>query len=268
MKQLKIILGYLLGLTLMLLIATLTICVISKTTFLKSNYIKKTLAKENYYQKVNDEIIINMKNYMTSSVLPDSILEGLFSLEQVKQDINNYIDNLYQGNKYKISTDIKTKLKANIEKYINNYDVTITSEESVKSFIEDINKIYEKEIILYNRLDNYISYLPKINNIVNIIFIISLICLFLNLLGLKKLRYNHINASIIACGLVLIFIRFVLLNKIDISYISIITDNFSEIIKAIIYEFLEKLTYFSIFYLILGLFFMVFAIFKQKRLEK
>ena len=168
MNRLKIILGYILGLLVSVILLIIVFIIIIKTTIYNKEYLKKELINNNYYEMVSQDIISNMQNYSVSSGLPETVLENIFTKEEVIIDIDNYIDNLYDGVIYKKDTsEIKEKLNANIDEYLTKHELKVTTVDSLNMYKDDIGKVYAEEVELYNLLNNFIPKFQKINSILD-----------------------------------------------------------------------------------------------------
>ncbi len=235
MNRLKIILGYILGFIAAIILSSLTILLIFKYTILDNNYTIHILEKNNYYENISKEIEEKMENYMVSSGLPETILKDLYSEKEIKSDINIFVQNAYKG--LQTETDIeniKLRLNENIDTYITDHNVKITSQSYIDSFVDNMADFYKQEIDLYGMLNGYIKYIPNINNGVNITLIILLI-VFAELMFILSLLKVRFKSSVIGSGgLIILFINLIFNEKIDYQNILIISNNFSNIIKMLI----------------------------------
>ena len=269
MNRIKIILGYILGFISASLISVLSLLLIVKFTIYNKDYIKNNLQKNNYYQKVSNEILDNMKNYMMSSGLPETVLDGIYTDVEITKDINKYIDNMYQGRSAKIDLDVvKNRLQANIDKYLNDHKVKITSKEYINSFVNDIGRIYEKEVSLYGYLNGVMSTFKKGENLVNNAILVTSIIVLVLIIILILIKQYLIGSIISASGLILLFIRFLIYDKIDINNILIISSEFSLIIKKICNEILNNAFIISLLLIIIGVTLIISKSFNKKTLKK
>ena len=61
------------------------------------------------------ELETNFENYIGQSGLDENVIKNIISVEQIKQDTNIIIDNIYDGENITINTEtIETSLKNNI----------------------------------------------------------------------------------------------------------------------------------------------------------
>lgn len=268
MNKIRIILGYLFSFILSVLIFLLCLTLIIKVNTNKDN-VKAILIKNNYYENVYNEILEEMQNYMVSSGLSGEVLDDIFTKDIVKNDIDTYIDNLYLGKTNKVDTsDIEEKLTTNINNYLQEHNLKFTDQKSLNLFKKDIADIYSDEINLYNLLNgftNHINKLIKLLNITIIGLIISIIVLFIcNLL----LKVKYMGSILSASGLMLILSKYLILNNIEIDYVTIITDNFSKIIRIIFTNINHTLIIIGLFLFIIGIFINIFMSNKSNKVLK
>ena len=252
--KIKIILNYFIGFIISLLIILTTISLISKYTVFNKNYIINLLDKENYYDKVYNEIQEEMENDIMPSGFTNDIFKDTFTKEDVKKDINMFIDNTYNGKKTIIDTTVlKEKINKNINDFLTKSNLKITDKTGVNNFLNDLVKVYQNEICLYSYTDSLINTFYKLSNIINKIIVILVIVLFIIVILSKLiLKFNYLSSSIISSGLIILFIRLFIFEKIDADYLLIITENFSNILAKIINNIGMYLYYVGIGLIILG----------------
>ena len=82
--------------------------------------------------------------------------------------------------------------------------------------IRVIVNAYDDEVKLYHFIDILIPYVPKIINYINIVIIACSIALFVLLILLIIVKYRYYSATIMASGLIILFVRLVIIEKIDV----------------------------------------------------
>ena len=254
MNRFKIIFGYILGIITSILLSLLAILIIFKFTVFKKEYVYSVLDKTNYYNEVYENALIEMKDYMTSSGLEEEILNDLFTIDEVKDDVNKYFDYYYKGKVYNKDLSLmKEKLSNNIDTYLKNNNIDVTNRNELNSFINDITDIYNKEIMLYNVPNKIINPFIKISNLINkLIVILSIIIIIFSLI-LIVFKTKYISSVIMSSGLIIFFIRFLILEKIDIKNIILITEYASKVIIKVLLNILELLLRCSIYMILIGL---------------
>ena len=254
MNRAKFILSYIFGFIASTLISILVILLIGKFTILNIKYVESVLVKNNYYKEVYKGAYEEIENYMVSSGLEDVVLDKIFSENDIKRDINNYLEALYRGESYKVdSSFLNKKLSENIDNYLvsNNFDVEDRHE--LDLFISDVCNIYEKEVTFYGSfklLNKYINFgIDNINGLIILVSELSIICI----LTILILGNNIISSSVMSSGLILLFIRVMIYEKVDIKNIMIISNYFSESLKYILGRIGYDLLASSILLIVIGL---------------
>ncbi len=254
MNRFKIVLGYFLGFIGAIVLTGLVSLLIVKVTVLDSSYVKRKLDNNNYYEKVSGEIKEKMENYMVSSGLPETILDDLYSNEEIREDVNLFIDSIYRGKSITTNIDkVRDRLNDNINNYINDHDVKVTSKSYIESFVNNMVKFYEQEINFYGMVNGYIGYVPKIESYVNMGLVVLLILFVILLVSLLLLKVKYIGSVISASGLIILFIRIIFNEKIDYHNILVISDNFSNVVKLFVNNVNYLALILSIFLILLGI---------------
>ena len=267
MQKVKIILGYLNGFIITILLSILSLLLIVKYTLYDENYIKNTLNKNNYYTNVYNDTYEDMKDYMVSSGLPDTILEDIFTLDEITKDINEFINNIYNGKITDLNTDfIKERLEKNIDEYLTQNNIAVTNESDLESFNDEITNIYKNQVCLYKTLNSFINIINKIGNKLDkIIIILALILIIFTTVTFIFIKINYFGSLFISSGLILLFIRLLIFEKIDIQNILVISENFSIILKNILNNYGDLLLKISIFEIIIGFIISLIVYFTEKK---
>ena len=252
MKKLKVIVKYFFGLILSILMAFLCLVLILKSTVLNKNYLIDTMIKENYYSKIYDEINVEMEAYMMSSGFDASILKDIYTIEEVKNDVNQYVSGLFEGKKIDIEKGkIKDNIQKNIDTYLKERNVKVVNESDVQLFIEEISDIYCDEVSFYHFLDFLVGNFEKIDYLINVSIIISLIVIVLLIIMLIKSRI--LFSSFIASGLIIFFIVFFFQTEIMMDDVLIISLIFSSLVKNIYQTIMHYMVITSSFLIIFGI---------------
>ena len=256
MKKGKIIINYFLELLLSLMFVFLGLLLILKFTIYNHNYINKLLKDNDYVDLVYEEIKIEMNNYIMSTGFNDDVLNDLFTKEEVEKDINLFINNVLNGQKTKLKKDnIKEKLDNNINSFLKKSNLKLLNEKEINSFENDIVDVYINEITLYKMADGYISKYNIGNKYLKVALVVNIILILLICLCLRKNKNNHYGSCFITAGLIILFIRLAVYERIDMKNILIITENFSRLIRDLLVYNNKMLLYSSIIFLVLGIWF-------------
>lgn len=217
-------------------------------TILNQSYILSQLEEEKYYENVYYQIQNSFEGYMGPSGLEETILNGIYSKDKVKQDIINVVNYIYTGKNYEINTEeIQVNLSNNINESLLNYNLSEEEKKSIVQFEEEIINEYKKQITHSQYFDKLANYIPKIIENVLIIkiemgvigFLIIGILFFINKKNFVKFMITII-ISVLGSGLFLLFAKFWTTSKIEISNITILSDSFSKVISNILREILCK----------------------------
>lgn len=254
MKIFKNIISIILAFLLMLSILLTVALQIVSSTILNKDYILGKLDEANYYNNVYEQIKDSLAGYIGPSGLDEEVLENIYTREQVKEDINLIINNIYENKNDKINTeDIKEKLQNNIEASVGSGLLTKENRNSIEDFIDKIADEYVQNI-------SHDPYFEKVGMIINkvkdmigkvegiIIFVPIILAVVILLLNIKQISsaIRFIAISILTSGVIGIVIKVFLETKINISNILIINDSFSEVIKNVINSILNNINTMSI----------------------
>lgn len=217
-------------------------------TILNQSYILSQLEEEKYYENVYYQIQNSFEGYIGPSGLEETILNGIYSKDKVKQDIINVVNYIYTGKNYEINTEeIQVNLSNNINESLLNYNLSEEEKKSIVQFEEEIINEYKKQITHSQYFDKLANYIPRIIENVLIIkiemgvigFLIIGILFFINKKNFVKFMITII-ISVLGSGLFLLFAKFWTTSKIEISNITILSDSFSKVISNILREILCK----------------------------
>lgn len=118
-------------------------------TILSKEYIKTNLGKSDYYNKLNLRINNEFEGYLEQSGFDSSILDNVYSNEDIIKDTDIVLDGIYKGLDVNIDlTKFENNLNNNINKYIeiNNINLDLKQKESISLFVSKLKTIYENNI--------------------------------------------------------------------------------------------------------------------------
>ena len=262
MNKFKIILGYLVGFVSTILLVILVLLLLTKLTVLSKSYTVNTLKDNDYYDRIYKEIGEEMEIHLLSTGFTNEILDNIYTKEEVIEDINLFIDNSYQGKTTSLDkSEVRFKLKINIDNYVKKTSLTVMNKTELDKFVNDIVDIYKNEICLYGYTDSVITKIPKINKLVNIGIIISAITLcILVFILFKFIKARFISSIIAASGLIILFIRLFIFEKIDSDNILIITEDFSKILRIVMNSVKSNLLLIPIGLITIGLLILIIEV--------
>lgn len=259
MKILKNIFIFILEIILMIAISAILIINLISSTVLNKQYVLAKFEEIDYYNKIYEYAESNFEKYIYQSGLDESVMQNLITVEQVKQDTQNIIDNIYDNASKSISTEeLKKNLRANIE---NSVDKNSTIKQSaLDSFVNTIAEEY-KDSVSHTKYEQKINsglvkiseYIAKLKNICLIAIIIAVV--LIGLLNIKTIHkfITNIGVSILASGMFFMFTNIFINLKIGIKNITVLNVSISEVLRNILQEFLSMIMKYGIIMLVTGI---------------
>ena len=256
LKKNKIVLSYILGFVTLFLIVLLLLVLIIKFTICNKNYLYHLVKTNNYYQTIYDEINEEMENYLMSTGFTNEILNNLYTLDEVKNDINLFIENTYDGKVTKLQKNsIKEKLDKNIEEFLKKSNLSILNKNDLTLFENEMVEIYYNEVTLYKMANDFIPKYHKLNKIVNLVLLILGVITIILLVIMKKVKMYSFGVIFLGTGMIFLFIQMAIYDRFDMENILIITENFSQLLRIIL-KYISKLMSFT------GIILCLFGMFK------
>ena len=245
----KKIISYILSFILAILIIITCIFTMVKSTIMNKQYVISKLEEAKYYERMDAEVIDQFKNYTIQSGLTDDVLEDLFTIEKLTNDINNVIDSIYEGKKIEIDTsEIIENLKKNIEAEVEKEGKVVDfEEEAMQEYLKAIENAYESQISYSTNVVNEIgSTFSKILNLADkaqiaiyiattIVFLIIVIINIKQIIGLK-----YISIATMASGLFILVSKLIIESKTDLKNIMLINQATTKVIQLILDDLLFK----------------------------
>lgn len=203
MKKFKKFFLFVITLLLMFSLVILQFSIFVRFRLFNENFYETTLAKNNYYKYLNEDINTNFKTLSSLSAIPEEVFKESISEELIKTETNNNIKNAinFMTSEKEVAnnginmTQIEKNLLENIKTYAKNNNIQITTdvEKQIKTVSTDTSKLLNSHVNLFN-----IDQVKKINE-------------FLKLKKILSIFYNYITLfSIIILVLIVIIM---ILNK-------------------------------------------------------
>ena len=232
-----------------ILVVGLLLCIIAfgmiqiaSSTILSQSYVLKQLEEANYYANIYTEIKSDFENYIYQSGLDESVLENIISVEEVTQDTNQIIANIYNGDNKKIDvTALKERLNKNIEESLKGQRINMSTQRAIDEFVNKIADQYietmshtnfEKNINdIYTKVKEYVELGNKV-----IIVVIGIMVIAILAIQYKKIFRNFalIGISFTGSGLFYIFVNMFVNSKIKIENIVILNDAISIVLRNVL----------------------------------
>ena len=240
-----------------ILVVGLLLCIIAfgmiqiaSSTILSQNYVLKQLEEANYYANIYTEIKSDFENYIYQSGLDESVLENIITVEEVTQDTNQIIANIYNGDNKQIDvTALKERLNNNIKESLNGQRINSSTQKTITKFINKIAAQYietmshnniEKTIHdIYTKVKEYVELGKKV-----IIVAIGIIIIAILAIQYKKIFRNFalIGISFTGSGLFYIFVDMFINAKIKIENIIILNDAISITLRNVLTNILNTIS--------------------------
>lgn len=230
-----------------------------RITFFNANFLSDTLNASQYYNDLCVEITDNLTDLGDASGLDRSFFEGFVSEVLVREDVQSYITNFYEGKPLKVNTSkFDESLQNALKKYIKTNHIENVNEESLEYFSANACRIYADSI----KIKYFSSIQDLINNntgtltafIVVLTLISAAICVILivtNEWKHKALRYIYTAVS--SAGLFLLILPVSIFASGVIGHIAIMSRSLSDMYTSILYTVLSDMIVISIVLLVVGI---------------
>ena len=279
MKVLQKIISLLLIIILSVVIIALTLVKTFSSTILNEAYVFNMLKKGDYYNNLYEEVKSNFEKYIGPSGLDESILENVFTIENIQEDTETILGNIYEGTELEVSTEtIKKNLETKINNAIQEMDEDITPEVQA-----NINKLIENMETEYINTISHTEYeqqindaLKKVNKLIKlattatvIAIIVSIVLLLLvNIKDIYK-GLSNIGIAGLTSGAFIVIANYIINGNIRIQNIKILNDSISTVLQNTITDVLSKITHIGWVMAIVGIIVIILAnIFRTKNSEE
>ena len=230
------------------------------STILSKEYVLKKLEQTDYYINTYSQVNSDFENYIYQSGLNKKIFENVVSKEDIKEDTNIIISNIYDGKEKQIDLDkVRERLKNNIQKIITEKNIWVKSQESIDKYVEIISVQYEDSILHTNIENNLFTGIVKLHDLANTAITISVSAIGITAVIILITRYKKfwqnmsiIGVSLVASGIFYIFMQAYIKFRVDIKNIIILSEAISYTLKTIIFEILHTITIFGVGMTVIG----------------
>lgn len=270
MKIVRKIISYILSVIVVILMSvTIMLAMINNVIFSKSN-VKKHMNKVDYYTEISNIIKDSANNYIMQSGFDESIMDSVIPKEKINNDIDKVIDAIYEGKEIDISTEeIRANLDENVQQYIkqNNYKVDNQTQKDIAKFEDKIESIYENSITYSkNAVKQVVSYFKMAKRITRLALIAVSILLIIFAFITYKINRASFGISLLATGIICIFIKCYSGLNIAVNNILMINKTFSNLMINLINQVVQYIFISGIILTVLGIFFII--IFERKSANK
>lgn len=270
MKIVRKIISYILSaIVVTLMSVTIILAMINNVIFSKSN-VKKHMNKVDYYTEISNIIKDSANNYIMQSGFDESIMDSVIPKEKINNDIDKVIDAIYEGKEIDISTEeIRANLDENVQQYIqqNNYKVDAQTRKDIAKFEDKIESIYENSITYSkNAVKQVVSYFKMAKRITRLALITVSILLIILAFITYKINKASFGISLLATGLICIFIKCYSGLNIAVNNILMVNKTFSNLMINLINQVVQYIFISGIILTVLGIVFII--IFERKSANK
>lgn len=246
-----------------------TITIILFTIF-NQNFMAQQLNETNYYEKLYDNIKLEMSYYVTQSGLSDDILNNIFDKELLRRTTEKMLDNFYNNKDNTINkTSVEENLMNNINEELKDYKLTEEDKTSINKFITQMSSTYETEISYSNILNKYHN---SFNRIYHILVALDLLCITLFIINYFITRYTlkerNIIISLLTTTILITIIHLYLSNTLDLGHLEFYNDIISNLINYTYQSIMSIFNIVSTIYLVISLSLILYATKYTKELLK
>lgn len=260
MKIILNLLRFLITFILTICIIILVLTSIASSTVLNKGFILQQLENTNYYANTYTAVNEDFKNYIYQSGLDEQVLDGIVSLEQVRNDTKTIINNIYDGTDVAVdTTQIATNLNNNINASLEE-EMTETQRRAIETFVTKITEQYTETISHTSYEDTINDYFSKITKAVNLLIRVSAIgagvsAILLLLLSVKHLTKGIclIASAVTASGLFNILVNVIVNANVKIQNITILNDAISITLREILTSIMNTINKYGIIMLVVGI---------------
>ena len=276
MKILLNILKYIFIILLTVCTITLGLVYIGSSKILSKDYVLSKLESTNYYEELNQIVQEAFENYIGPSGFDEDVMEGVANIEQIKQDTNTILNNIYNGTNVEVSTEsVETNLRNNISKSLDGRELTATEQKAIDQYVKKITSLYTSTICHTSLENDIYNVISKINGLVGtakialavaIVVLIVVIVLFN-----RKNRFevlSNIGIVLTSSGLLYIILNLYINSEIPVSNITTLNSAFSNTLRNIINDMLGNILVFGIVFSVLGIIVIVVGQIKGSKNKK
>lgn len=264
MKIVKGILNVIMAFLITLLVLANFVVNVFNDTILSKEYMISQLEEKDYSQKIETDLKNEFQNYQYQSGLPEEVFDDLYTTDMIKQDVYSIVNSIYVGaDIINHSEQIRNKIRENINAYLEQNNIVLPEEakENVVQFEDLMVEVYEEKINMSSQMINKIAKIEteaemmiKIAKIGLIVVLIAVL-LFTVLLNMKTVAslINTLAVSLLASGILLKLVPWIIYRNIDINHILIVTQTLSDFMKDIAQGILSKFDFYGIVLIGIGM---------------
>ena len=272
MSKFRFVFRYFLIMVESILLVLFIMLLILKFTVLDSNYVLDILDKTDYYHELYQDIHLEMSYYTGQSGFADDILKDTFTEDDVKNQVQQFITDFYQGKIYDIDVSLfQEKLNSKINQYLENKNFDIIHRDEIDRFVVEMSKIYKEKICIISNTGNIAHYFHIGINITNKVLVILMgIILILFIMNWFVLKKKNFDMVFYVTMFLLISFYIYITNRIHINHLLIYNQMLSDVIIYFIHQILRYMLIISFACFVIGVFLtLIYVSFlRKKRIKK
>ena len=259
-KKFKIVFKYTLLFILSIILLVLIGLILLKITVFKPSYVINRLDKMDYYHALETDIKTEMSYYTNQSGFEDDILDDTFTIDELREMMNTYINNLYHGKKTTVdASKFKKRLNSKIDDYLYSKDFKVTNRDDIDKFVSEMVKIYKSEIKIIDYFESLSPDLIKLIDYANkVLIILAITFVILLLIGIFAFKINNLNVILFTNSFLLISVVIFIKSKIAVNNLFVYSELLSKIIIDITNNLLKYTIIIAIICFILGILYGLF----------
>ncbi len=150
MKIIKTPLNLIISFLLIFVFLSFAIINILSNRLLDKKYMLDKLEEIEFYEQISREVKIGFEDYIYQSGLPEDTINDLYTINDIRNDVNSIINNIYDGEEITLSDE---KIKSNLREKINLF----VQKENRKLDAEEENNITKFENLIANSYKNNVK---------------------------------------------------------------------------------------------------------------
>lgn len=250
---------FILNFLLIIILTILCIVTILSKTVLNKSYIAECLEKSNFYNELNMSIQNEFDTYLAQAGIETGALNGIYTIEELKEDINNTLEAVYNNTEINEKVSFMTeRIKAKLRTYTNN----------AEGIAINITNAYNKKVVISakyirmigNKMTKLIS-LVKMGIVATAVLFVIVLIIMCAIIGNFKVIINHIGILLVTTGILNIIIKICVGSRFN--HMFLLNPAFSTGIVYIINNVVDKIMSIGIGLTVIGTIFIICGNFKN-----
>lgn len=221
-----------------------------KNNILEKQYIINKMKEVGYYNQLFDEINSGFENYIYQSGLPTDTIKELFTIDDLKGDVNIAINHIYDNAEL---TNKKEQVRANLDNKVQSYistqniKVDNLTKSNIEKFEDLIVKEYDEGLMPSEKLFDYLKLIVSISKMIVVyekyirasLIIIIVLLVIVNIKNLIQ-AVNFVGISIFVLGILELFSINYINKSIKFDNLVIVRKSFTNLVVNLAKEIMYK----------------------------